>query len=87
MSGPELLLLDEPLAAVEQSLRERILPYIERVRDELRTPLIYVSHSPDEVRRIADRVITLEEGRVVDSSTDHCRPTEERSTADRHGVL
>lgn len=87
MSGPELLLLDEPLAAVEQSLRERILPYIERVRDELRTPLIYVSHSPDEVRRIADRVITLEEGRVVDSSTDHGRPTEERSTADRHGVL
>ena len=86
MSGPDLLLLDEPLAAVEQSLRERILPYIERVRDELRTPLIYVSHSLDEVRRIADRLITIEAGRVVESTTDHRRPTEGRSTTHRRGV-
>ena len=86
MSGPDLLLLDEPLAAVEQSLRERILPYIERVRDELGTPLIYVSHSLDEVRRIADRMIVLEEGRVVESTTDHHRPTDGRATTDRRRV-
>ena len=67
MSGPDVLLLDEPLAAVEQSLRERILPYIERVRDELGTPLVYVSHSLDEVRRIADRIIMIEAGQVVES--------------------
>lgn len=67
MSGPDILLLDEPLAAVDQSLRQRILPYIERVRDELRTPLIYVSHSLDEVQRIADRIIMIEAGRVVES--------------------
>ena len=86
ISGPELLLLDEPLAAVEQSLRERILPYIERVRDELRTPLIYVSHSLDEVRQIADRVITIEQGRVVGSTTEHRRPTQGRSTVGRRRV-
>ena len=75
MSGPDLLLLDEPLAAVDQSLRERILPYIERVRDELGTPLIYVSHSLDEVQRIADRLIVIEKGQVVESTVDHSRPT------------
>ena len=78
MSGPNLLLLDEPLAAVEPSLRERILPYIERVRDELKIPLIYVSHSLDEVRRIADRLLTIDGGRVVESTTDHPRLTEGR---------
>ena len=83
MSGPDLLLLDEPLAAVDQSLRERILSYIERVRDELDTPLIYVSHSLDEARRIADRMIVIEEGQVVESTTDHSRSTMARTTADR----
>jgi len=78
MSGPNLLLLDEPLAAVEQSLRERILPYIECVRDELKIPLIYVSHSLDEVRRIADRLLTIEEGWVVESTTGHPRLAEGR---------
>ena len=65
MSGPEFLLLDEPLAAVDQALRDRILPYIQRVRDELGTPVIYVSHASDEIRRIADCVVVLESGRVL----------------------
>ena len=65
MSGPDLLLLDEPLAAVDVALRGRILPYIERVRGELGTPVIYVSHAADEVRRIADCVVVLESGRVL----------------------
>ena len=65
ISAPDLLLLDEPLAAVDVALRQRILPYIERVRDELAIPMIYVSHAADEVRRIADQVIVLDRGRVV----------------------
>lgn len=67
MTDPDLLLLDEPLAALDLGLRDRILPYLERVRDELGTPMIYVSHAADEVRRVADRAIVLETGRAVRS--------------------
>ena len=65
MTEPDLLLLDEPLAALDASLRGRILPYLERVRDELGTPMLYVSHAADEVRRVADRVIVLDNGRTA----------------------
>lgn len=67
MTDPDLLLLDEPLAALDVGLRDRILPYLERVRDELGTPMIYVSHAADEVRRVADHVLVLEAGRAVRS--------------------
>lgn len=67
MSAPELMLLDEPLAAVDLDLRRRILPYLERVRDELGVPIVYVTHDAGEVRRFADRVIRLEAGKVVAS--------------------
>jgi molybdate transport system ATP-binding protein len=67
MSVPELLLLDEPFAAVDVERRRRILPYLERVRDELMVPIIYVTHDPSEVRQLADHVVVLDEGRVVDS--------------------
>jgi molybdate transport system ATP-binding protein len=70
MSAPEVLLLDEPLAAVDVERRLRILPYLERVRDELAVPIVYVTHDAEEVRRIADRVIVLEGGKVVDGR-DH----------------
>jgi molybdate transport system ATP-binding protein len=65
MSAPELLLLDEPLAAVDVERRRRILPYLERVRDELMVPIIYVTHDPAEVRQLAEHVVILDEGRVV----------------------
>jgi len=65
MSGPSLLLLDEPLAAVDVPLRRRILPYLQRVRDELHLPLVYVSHDREEVQRLADYVVVLEAGRVA----------------------
>ena len=67
MTEPDLLLLDEPLTALDLGLRDRILPYLERVRDELGTPMIYVSHVADEVRRVADWAIVLEAGRAVRS--------------------
>jgi molybdate transport system ATP-binding protein len=69
MSSADVLLLDEPLAAVDLELRRRILPYLERVRDELRVPIIYVTHAREEVHAIADFVILLERGRVVRSGS------------------
>ena len=65
MSGPSLLLLDEPLAAVDVPLRRRILPYLQRVRDELTVPIVYVSHDRAEVDELADVVVTLDGGRVT----------------------
>ncbi|HZD90434.1 MAG TPA: molybdenum ABC transporter ATP-binding protein [Pseudolabrys sp.] len=62
---PRLLLLDEPLASLDTARKAEILPYLERLRDEARVPMIYVSHSPDEVKRIASRVVMLEAGRVT----------------------
>jgi len=68
MSAPDLLLLDEPLAAVDVERRRRILPYLLRVRDELKVPVVYVSHDRAEVDRLADRVIVLDGGVVVRDS-------------------
>jgi molybdate transport system ATP-binding protein len=67
MSSPELLLLDEPLAAVDVERRRRILPYLERVRDELGVPIVYVSHDAGEVRQFAEHVIVLQNGAVMAS--------------------
>lgn len=65
MSSPEVLLLDEPMAAVDLPRRRRILDALLRIRDELKVPLVYVAHSPEEVTRIADRVLVLDNGRVI----------------------
>jgi molybdate transport system ATP-binding protein len=65
LSGPELLLMDEPLAALDEALKDRILTYVQRVLAEWRIPTIYVSHSAAEVRRVADRVVVLEQGLVT----------------------
>ncbi|HRD34660.1 MAG TPA: molybdenum ABC transporter ATP-binding protein [Rhodocyclaceae bacterium] len=63
--GPEILLMDEPLAALDLKRKREILPYLERLHDELDIPVIYVSHSPDEVARLADYLVALEGGQVV----------------------
>ncbi|HXT31693.1 MAG TPA: ATP-binding cassette domain-containing protein [Vicinamibacterales bacterium] len=65
MSGPSLLLLDEPLAAVDVPLRRRILPYLQRVRDELRIPIVYVSHDRDEVAELAEVVVLIDGGKII----------------------
>ena len=64
-TSPELLLMDEPLAALDLKRKNEILPYLERLHDELEIPVCYVSHLPDEVARLADHVVLLAEGRVV----------------------
>jgi molybdate transport system ATP-binding protein len=66
MSAPQVLLFDEPLAAVDVERRRRIWPYLERVRDDLGVPIVYVTHDPVEVDRLADRVVQIENGRVTD---------------------
>jgi len=60
-----LLLLDEPLASLDAARKREILPYLVRLRDEGRTPMIYVSHHAPEVKRIATSVVLLEAGRVA----------------------
>ena len=62
---PRLLLMDEPLAALDVKRKQEILPYLERLHAELDIPVLYVSHAPDEVARLADHIVVLEAGRAV----------------------
>jgi molybdate transport system ATP-binding protein len=62
---PVLLLLDEPLASLDTARKREILPYLERLRDEAKVPMVYVSHQAAEVKRIATSVVRLEAGRVI----------------------
>jgi len=64
LTGPRLLLLDEPLAALDQGRKEDILPYLERLPGEFQVPTLYVSHDIDEVAHLADQVLVLDRGRV-----------------------
>jgi molybdate transport system ATP-binding protein len=64
-SGPDVLLLDEPLAAVDLARRRLILDVLVAIRDDLQVPLVYVTHSPEEARAIADYAIILDAGKVV----------------------
>lgn len=65
LTSPRLLLLDEPLAALDLKRRQEILPYLERLREVLAIPVVYVSHAADEVARLADHLVVLDGGRVV----------------------
>lgn len=65
--NPRILLMDEPLAALDLARKREILPYLERLHDELDIPVLYVSHSPDEVARLADYLVAMEGGRVLAS--------------------
>nr|WP_167376742.1 molybdenum ABC transporter ATP-binding protein [Pseudomonas guineae] len=64
LTSPRLLLLDEPLASLDLKRKQEVLPYLERLHAELQIPIVYVSHSPDEVARLADHLVLLEDGQV-----------------------
>lgn len=65
MNRPRLLLMDEPLAALDQARKQEILPYIETLKREMHLPILYVTHAPEEVARLADTLVAMEKGRVV----------------------
>ncbi len=69
LSQPRLLLLDEPLAALDAARREEVLPYLETLRDKLSIPMVFVSHQLDEVLRLATQVALMEAGEIVASGT------------------
>ena len=78
LASPRLLLMDEPLASLDEARKAEILPYIERLRDETAIPIVYVSHSVAEVARLASDIVMLAEGRVVAAG-----PTSEHPAAPR----
>jgi molybdate transport system ATP-binding protein len=65
LSDPDALLLDEPLASLDAPRKAEILPLIERLRDEMRTPIVYVSHVVEEIVRLADTVVLLSDGKIA----------------------
>ncbi|MFH5775373.1 molybdenum ABC transporter ATP-binding protein [Paracoccus sp. NGMCC 1.201697] len=69
LSDPDLLVMDEPLAALDDARKAEIMPWLERLRDEVRLPILYVSHSVPEIVRLATTVVLMERGRVTHSGT------------------
>ncbi|MES9963001.1 MAG: molybdenum ABC transporter ATP-binding protein [Candidatus Sedimenticola sp. 20ELBAFRAG] len=63
--SPNILLMDEPLSALDHERKKEIMPYLESLHDELEIPVIYVSHSPDEVARLADHLVLMERGQII----------------------
>lgn len=64
-TSPRLLLMDEPLAALDLKRKQEILPFLERLHHRLEIPILYVTHSPDEVARLADHLVVMENGRAI----------------------
>jgi len=71
LTSPRILLMDEPLSALDTNSKQEILPYLERLHRELNIPVLYVSHAMDEVARLADHLVLMEKGRVIASGTLH----------------
>ena len=65
LTSPELLLMDEPLASLDQARKQEVLPFIHALTKELKVPIVYVTHSVEEIRSVADAVVVIEDGRVV----------------------
>lgn len=77
LAQPRLLLLDEPLASLDNARREEVLPYLELLRDQLQIPMVYVSHNFEEVLRLATHIVVMDRGRVVaqgDVGAVSCNP-------------
>lgn len=67
--SPRLLLLDEPLSSLDARLKDQILPFLKRIKQETRLPMLYVTHAQAEVDYLADRVLTMEDGRLSQDET------------------
>lgn len=65
LSQPKLLLMDEPLSALDRATKDEILPFLERLRDRLSLPIVYITHSIPEVERLADQIVLMDKGRVI----------------------
>lgn len=90
LTNPRLMLFDEPLAALDAARKDEILPYLERLHEELKIPSIYVSHNTDEVARLADHLVILDQGKVVASGplqATLARVDFPRPLLDRAGVV
>ena len=89
LTSPELLVMDEPLAALDDQRKLEILPFIERLRDEFGIPILYVSHSVEEVARLAATVVKLDHGRVarIGSPAEVLAPTALASAAGRFEAI
>ncbi|UTA53079.1 ATP-binding cassette domain-containing protein [Lysobacter soli] len=68
--SPQLLLLDEPLSSLDDRLKQQILPFLKRIKDETRLPMLYVTHAHSELDYLADRVLGMERGRLQQGVTD-----------------
>ena len=87
---PRLLLLDEPMAALDLARKQEILPWLERLRQELQIPVLYVTHSVDELTRLADHVVVLQQGRVLSSADPRAtmvHPAVVRAVGEQAGTL
>jgi molybdate transport system ATP-binding protein len=71
LHGPTLLLLDEPLAALDQALKDRVLEYLKRTFEEWRIPTLFVCHDKQDVDRIADHVVSIDSGRIIGQTATH----------------
>lgn len=65
LSSPQLLLMDEPLASLDRKLKQRIMPYLQRIRDEFQLPMLYVSHDADEITALCQEVWMLDRGHII----------------------
>jgi molybdate transport system ATP-binding protein len=68
--SPQLLLLDEPLSSLDDRLKRQILPFLKRIKDETRLPMLYVTHAHGELDYLADRTLGMERGRLLAAVTD-----------------
>jgi molybdate transport system ATP-binding protein len=69
LSAPRLLLLDEPMSSLDARLKARLIPYLRRIHDEFRIPLIYVTHDPSELGALCDEVLILDRGSIIERGT------------------
>ena len=67
LTSPKLLLMDEPLAALDLRSKQEIMPFLERLHETLKIPVLYVSHSPDEVARLADHLLLMQNGKIAEA--------------------